>query len=60
MPSVYPKDVLNGYKRVHKATCFVLMPFSPEFETIWMAICDTLQSQELNLICRRADDFQGT
>jgi hypothetical protein len=58
MPSVYPKDALRGYKHTHKGICFVLMPFAPEFDGIWAAIRDTLQSEELNLICRRADDFR--
>jgi len=57
--SIYPRDVLRGYRRTQKAVCFVLMPFAPEFDGIWAAIRDTLQSQELNLICRRADDFRA-
>ncbi len=59
MPSVYPKDALSRYKRVHKASCFVLMPFAPEFVSVWTAIRETLQSPELNLVCRRADDFRA-
>ncbi|GJL75172.1 hypothetical protein [Nitrosomonas sp.] len=59
MASVYPKDALRGYKHTHKANCFVIMPFAPEFKGIWEVIRDTLQSEELNFICRRADDFRA-
>jgi hypothetical protein len=59
MANVYPKDVLTGYKHIHKASCFVLMPFAPEFDDIWKVIRNTLQSEELNLLCRRADDFRA-
>lgn len=59
MPTVYPKDALSGYRNVHKATCFVLMPFAPAFDRVWTTIRETLQSPELNLICRRADDVRA-
>jgi hypothetical protein len=59
MPSVYPRDALRGYKNLHKASCFVLMPFATAFDGVWAAIRETLQSKELNLICRRADDFRA-
>lgn len=59
MASVYPKDALKGYRHAHKASCFVLMPFAPAFDSIWSTVRGTLQSPELNLICRRADDFRA-
>lgn len=59
MPTVYPKDALRGYRNVHKASCFVLMPFAPAFDRVWTTIRETLQSPELSLICRRADDVRA-
>ncbi|MBT2987322.1 MAG: hypothetical protein KME65_00010 [Candidatus Thiodiazotropha sp. (ex Ctena orbiculata)] len=59
MPSIYPRDALNGYKHIHKANCFVIMPFAPEFNNVWEVIRDTLQSVDLNFICQRADDFRA-
>jgi len=59
MPTVYPKDALSGFRNVHKASCFVLMPFAPAFDRIWATIRESLQSPELNLICRRADDVRA-
>lgn len=59
MPSVYPKEALRGYSNIKKASCFVLMPFAPAFDLVWTTIRETLQSPELNLVCRRADDFRA-
>ncbi len=59
MSVVYPKDALRSYRRVHKATCFVLMPFDPRFDAIYETVRTTLQSPDLNLICRRADDVRA-
>lgn len=59
MPSVYPKDALSKIRNTRKAFCFVLMPFAPEFDGVWTAIRETLQSPEMNLICQRADDFRA-
>jgi len=59
MSVVYPKDALSGYRRVHKATCFVLMPFDPRFDEVYETLRSTLQSPDLNLICRRADDVRA-
>ena len=58
MPVVYPKDIFF-YKRVKKASCFVLMPFDPHFDDVYSGVRNTLQSPELNLICRRADDIRA-
>jgi hypothetical protein len=59
MPNVYPKEALRGFKAIHKAHCFVLMPFAAKFGGAWTAIRDALQSRELNLIAQRADDFRS-
>jgi hypothetical protein len=55
--NVYPKDVLNEFKNIQKASCFVIMPFAPAFDRIWESIREALRSKELNLIARRADDI---
>ena len=58
MTIVYPKDLLrNGYTRVRGGSCFVLMPFATQFDDVYRVVFTTLQSPELNLICRRADDI---
>lgn len=60
MSDVYPKRFFRqGYKRIQKASCFVLMPFDKQFDDVYQILGQTLQSPELNLICRRADDFRG-
>jgi hypothetical protein len=58
MTNIYPKDyfkLLNN--KIDRATCFVLMPFDTKFKVLYETIRDTLQSQELNFICKRADDI---
>jgi hypothetical protein len=58
MATIYPKDFFNqASKKIHKASCFVLMPFDPKFKEIYDSIKDTLESEELNIECNRADDF---
>ncbi len=60
MSVVYPKDLFReGYKRINKAYCFVLMPLDPHFDVVYHALRQTLQSPELNMICQRADDFRA-
>lgn len=57
---VYPKNLFQeAFKTVHRAACFVLMPFDPRFDNVYHVLHQTLQSSELNLICRRADDFRN-
>src|ERR1700735_2257375 len=55
-PSVYPRHLLNRHTR--KGSCFVLMPFNERFNDVYRVIQSAVQSPELNLICRRADDFR--
>ena len=60
MSVIYPKSLFHkSFKKINKASCFVLMPFSKSFDDVYEVIGSTLQSQELNLICRRADDFRS-
>jgi hypothetical protein len=60
MSIVYPKDLFKrSYRRVHKASCFVLMPFDERFDEVYRTILDTLQSPDLNFVCRRADDIRA-
>ena len=58
MTTIYPKKFFNQLKnKVNRATSFVLMPFDSKFKEVYEVIKDTMQSQELNFICNRADDF---
>jgi len=58
MATIYPKDFFNQVSnRIHKADCFVLMPFDKKFNEVYDTIKDTLQSERLNFECHRADDF---
>lgn len=59
MSIVYPKALFaSGYKRCEKGTCFVLMPFDDQYNEVYRVIRASLESQDLNLLCRRADDFR--
>jgi hypothetical protein len=60
MTIVYPKNALSSFRRVNRATCFVLMPFAREFDKVYRLIRDTLQSPDMNIICTRADDFKDS
>jgi hypothetical protein len=58
MATIYPKDYfaqLSG--RMRKATCFVLIPFEAKFREVYDLIRNTLESEDLNIECKRADDF---
>ncbi len=59
MATVYPKQILTGdLMKVKPGSCFVLMPFNARFDDVYAIIQTTLQSADLNFICRRADDFR--
>jgi hypothetical protein len=59
MTTIYPKDYLRKLNnKVERATCFVMMPFNPEFNIVNETIRNTLQSPELNFVCNRADDIR--
>lgn len=58
MPTVYPKDFfLQTSKKFKRASCFVIMPFDPKFREVYDILKETLESDELNIECNRADDF---
>jgi len=58
MAIVYPKNFFaEGHKKIDKASCFVIMPFAPKFNEVYEIIQETLQSEDLNIVCKRADDF---
>ncbi len=59
MAPVYARDLFHqGYARTRKGSCFVLMPFANQFDEVYGLVRGTLQSPELNFVCRRADDFR--
>lgn len=58
MLQIYPKDFFaKANKKIHKASCFVIMPFKSDFKEVYQAIKETLESEKLNIECNRADDF---
>jgi hypothetical protein len=60
MPEVYPKQFFrNRTARPKKASCFLMMPFAAKFDAVHEVLHETLQSPELNIICRRADDIRS-
>jgi hypothetical protein len=60
MPEVYPKQFFRlRSARVQKASCFLMMPFAPKFDSVNVLLQGTLQSPELNIACRRADDIRS-
>ena len=60
MPEVYPKQFFRQRSaRVQKASCFLMMPFAAEFDDVNELLQTTLQSPDLNIACRRADDIRS-
>lgn len=58
MATVYPKDYFQqANKKVQRASCFVLMPFADKFREVYDSIKESLESEELNIECNRADEF---
>jgi hypothetical protein len=58
--STYPKDFFgNSNIRPVKGECFVLMPFADNFLPVYDTIKNTIESNELNMRCHRADDLTG-
>lgn len=58
MATIYPKDFFQqANKKVQRASCFVLMPFDPKFKEVYDTIKESLESEELNMECNRADEF---
>src|SRR5580765_5544854 len=55
---MYPKNFLkDSQQQQEPGFCFVLMPFDPGFAEVWKIIRSTVESQDFNLECKRADDF---
>jgi len=54
METVFGQRNANEIK---KATCFVLMPFHEKYKEVYNVIKETLESESLNIECKRADDF---
>ncbi len=60
MPEVYPKQFFHQRSaRVQKASCFLMMPFAAKFDKVNELLQQTIQSPELNIACRRADDIRS-
>lgn len=57
MPTIYPKDYFKELRNVQKASCFVIMPFDEKFREVYELIKETLESEQLNIECKRGDDF---
>ncbi|MEA2569399.1 MAG: hypothetical protein QOI24_1400 [Acidobacteriota bacterium] len=52
---MYPKQVARLRVPVKEKTCFVLMPFASEFNTVYAEIKDCLSTIDFD--CKRADDI---
>ena len=48
----------NNRNSVDESLCFVLMPFSNEYEQVYRALKETIE--ELGMICKRADEIYNT
>ena len=55
---IYPKQFINDKIPIEKNRCFMLMPFSPEFDFIYGTIKKDLNDN--GLICNRADEIAGS
>ncbi|NIF03962.1 hypothetical protein F3J23_00795 [Chryseobacterium sp. Tr-659] len=55
---MYPKNYFETKKsKINKGTCFLIMPFAEKFNKVYEAFKDSIQSEEINLICVRGDDI---
>lgn len=59
MADVYPRRFLAQRHNVQRGSCFVLMPFSSAFDAVYAALRNAFQSPDLDMLCRRADDFRA-
>lgn len=58
MSIIYPKYFFEkSNKKYQKGSCFVLMPFAQNYQDVYKTIKKTLESDDLNIECNRADDF---
>lgn len=55
--NIYPKTFFSANPPVTAGTCFVLMPFAENFREVYDVIKEAIESDELRLRCKRADDF---
>lgn len=55
---IYPKQFINERIPIEKNRCFMLMPFSTEFDYIYGMIKKDLNDN--GLICNRADEISGS
>lgn len=56
--SIYPKQFRKSKIPIEKDRCFVLMPFSEEYDKLYGVIKDTLLNKNIN--CFRDDEILGT
>jgi len=57
---IYPKEYLESVSiPATRSSCFLLMPFSHQFDAVQSAIISACESPDLLLACSRADDFYG-
>jgi hypothetical protein len=57
---MYAKDFFANPPAVEQQTCFVSMPFAPEFDEVYAAIKDAVKGPEVGFVsCWRADERHG-
>ena len=57
---MYPKAFFASKKIDQRdGKCFVIMPFAQSFDEVYETIREALESPDLNLHCRRADELEG-
>lgn len=57
---MYPKDFFEGlHPDEELGRCFVLMPFASEFDAVYEAIAEAMESDEVGFECKRADELFG-
>ncbi len=55
---IYPKQFRNSIIPIEKNRCFVIMPFTPEFDIIYGNIKEALNDR--GFICNRVDEISGS
>ena len=55
--NIYPKDYFVTTPKTNPGTCFIMMPFATKFGEVYSVIKEAVESDEVRLECKRADDF---
>jgi len=55
--NIYPKDYFANSPIAVTGTCFLMMPFATTFDEVFTVLKAAVESDEVSMECKRADDF---